>query len=166
MIQVKHIAGTRYFVSSCGIIFSTLNGFMTPMKPQISTNGYPYIKIPYGADKKRRNVSIHRLVANHFIANFSDLPQVNHRDGNKKNNDFTNLEWVSASENLMHACRVLGKRIGSKKKISKLTEDVVRKLRSGELSTKECVSRYNISRNSVYKAKNNWTWMHVVGGKS
>ena len=48
---------------------------------------------------------IHRLVAEAFISNVDDLSQVNHIDGNKRNNCADNLEWISASENVAHAIR-------------------------------------------------------------
>jgi len=46
---------------------------------------------------------IHRLVGLHFLPNASNSPQINHKDGNKANNHFSNLEWCTASENLQHA---------------------------------------------------------------
>lgn len=46
---------------------------------------------------------VHRLVAEHFIQNINSLPEVNHIDGNKHNNHVDNLEWVSRSENEIHA---------------------------------------------------------------
>ena len=46
---------------------------------------------------------VHRIVAGAFIPNILDKPFINHKDGNKLNNDMSNLEWVTASENTMHA---------------------------------------------------------------
>lgn len=73
----------------------------------LSTNvpikaGYPCVNLKNGKHK-RLAVPIHRLVAENFIPNNDDLPQVNHIDGNKMNNSVDNLEWVSCSDNIRHA---------------------------------------------------------------
>lgn len=54
---------------------------------------------------KRKNCFIHRLMAETFIPNPNNKPQVNHIDGNKQNNQLSNLEWVSEAENAQHAIR-------------------------------------------------------------
>lgn len=63
--------------------------------------GYPHVSL-YD-NRKRKSVTIHRLVADAFVDNPDNKPQVNHIDGNKYNNNYTNLEWCTASENMQHA---------------------------------------------------------------
>jgi hypothetical protein len=76
------------------------------LKPCLSKSGYMLVSLSVDNIKSMQNV--HRLVARAFTPNESNKPQVNHKDGNKLNNHVGNLEWVTVSENGIHAYRVLG----------------------------------------------------------
>lgn len=65
-------------------------------------NGYLRVSL-CREDSKIKTISIHRLVASAFLLNANNLPQVNHIDGNKRNNRTDNLEWCTQSENMIHA---------------------------------------------------------------
>lgn len=65
------------------------------------SNGY--LTVSLWKDNKEKHFLVHRLVALAHLSNPDNLPQVNHKDGNKLNNNVDNLEWVSASENIRHA---------------------------------------------------------------
>ena len=71
------------------------------MKHKISKTGYCNIELH--KDGKPIMKYVHRLVAEAFVPNPDCKPQVNHKDGDKLNNHFSNLEWVTASENQRHA---------------------------------------------------------------
>jgi hypothetical protein len=76
------------------------------------SNGY--LIVSFSVDSVKSNQSVHRLVARAFIPNESNKPQVNHKDGNKHNNHIDNLEWMTRSENGLHAYRVLGNKAWNK----------------------------------------------------
>lgn len=67
----------------------------------VKNTGYRMYNLTINGEKKY--YSAHRLVAIHFIPNPDNLPVVNHIDGNKLNNNVTNLEWATQSENRQHA---------------------------------------------------------------
>lgn len=67
-------------------------------------NGYRCVGIrPYIGGRVQRTLRVHRLVAMAYIPNPLNLPQVNHKDGNKSNNCVDNLEWSNHSLNAKHA---------------------------------------------------------------
>jgi hypothetical protein len=72
------------------------------LTPKVDKDGYENVGLCH-PNNKRKYLRINRLVASAFIENPNNLPQVNHNDGNKKNNFADNLEWASAQENVQHA---------------------------------------------------------------
>lgn len=71
------------------------------INPNIDRNGY--YRVGLTKNNKRKYFQIHRLVSQAFIDNPDNKPQVNHKDSDKSNNCVTNLEWVTSSENNIHA---------------------------------------------------------------
>lgn len=65
-----------------------------------------YMRVDLYKDGFRKHYKVHRLVAQAFIKNPDGKSQVNHKDGNKKNNSVTNLEWVTDAENKEHQKRM------------------------------------------------------------
>lgn len=73
------------------------------LKPAKNRGGYLYIT--FSKIRKQRSLMIHRLVAEVFIENPDNLPQVNHKDENKENNRVENLEWMTAKKNANYGTR-------------------------------------------------------------
>lgn len=71
------------------------------LKPSKSKKGYLHVTLT--KDNKRYDYRVHRLVTMTYLDNEENKPQVNHIDGNKLNNYISNLEWVTAEENIEHA---------------------------------------------------------------
>ena len=90
---------TNYIVHLDGRVYS--NKSRKYLKPGMMTSGYRYVNLRING--KSVSHSIHRLVAQKFLDNPENKPQVNHKDGNKLNNHVSNLEWVTVSENSKHA---------------------------------------------------------------
>lgn len=101
--QWKEIKGfPKYQISTLGNVKSLTvkkNGDL--LVPQINHKGY-YSVLLY-KNGKPHSKKIHRLVAETFLPNPNNKPQVNHIDGNKLNNIISNLEWCTNSENQIHA---------------------------------------------------------------
>lgn len=72
-----------------------------PLKPE--KNRYGYYQVTLCVDGNRKSMTIHKLVAEAFISNPENKPEVNHKDGIKTNCNVFNLEWNTHSENNQHA---------------------------------------------------------------
>lgn len=102
-------------------------------------------------------------MAQAFISNINNKPQVNHIDGNKHNNHFKNLEWVTAKENTDHAIKNNlwdGSR-GTKNPTNKLSNKDVLEIRGlihEGVTVKELAEKYNVHTSTIYRIKNNTGW--------
>lgn len=88
----------NYSIDECGNIFNRDGKRLKPCR-----NKKGYLKVYLYNDSGRKCMSVHRLVAQAFIPNPNNLPEVNHKDTNKNNNVVSNLEWCTGSENIKHA---------------------------------------------------------------
>lgn len=96
----KEIKGyERYRVSDEGVVFSTISNQIK--KSFKDKKGY--MRVQAYKEGKPYTFKVHRLVAQHFIPNFDNKPQINHKDGDKTNNHWMNLEWITNKENYEHA---------------------------------------------------------------
>lgn len=104
MFEGRYQVSDHGSVRSMPIISKNSHGeYLTKSKTlrnQLSHKGYPVVTLGRGNDKKTK--SVHRLVASSFVSNPRRLPEVNHIDGNKQNNHYSNLEWCTTRENCTH----------------------------------------------------------------
>lgn len=102
MVEIKEwIENPMYLIYSDGRIFSKIsNKFL-----KLPLDRYGYNKASLSVEKRRVYKTAHRLVAETFIPNPENKPQINHIDGNKQNNFVENLEWCTNNENIQHALK-------------------------------------------------------------
>lgn len=118
----------KFAVSNCGQIRNNKTGKV--LKLNVNGEGYLHVTVkPSGRNGKAYGIRVHREVAKAFVPEVSEKTFVNHIDGVKTNNHYTNLEWVTNQENLDHA-KKLGltqkcAQIGSKNHKTKLTDEQV-----------------------------------------
>lgn len=92
-----------YYVDELGKIYSLKGKTLRELKQYPKTHGYLYVTL--FKDNKRCYLRVHRLVAEAFLPNPNNLPEVNHKDEDKANNRVNNLEWCTAHDNKTYGTR-------------------------------------------------------------
>ena len=128
-------------------------------------NDKGYFRVNLSKEGKIKRIAVHRLVALAFISNDDNKPQVNHINGIKTDNRLENLEWVTLSENIIHAyANKLIIRKGEKHTQNKLTTQNVfeiRNLLSKGLKQDENAKKYGVIRQTIGCIKNGKSWNHI-----
>ena len=89
-----------YTIKSNGGIFSKFKN--KALKPSTMKTGYNYVTM-YDGEGNHKKFLVHRLIATEHLPNPKNLPEINHKDLNKTNNDVNNLEWCTHGDNMRHA---------------------------------------------------------------
>ena len=132
---MKEFRDTGYYAMEDGTIIGMLN---KPLKPRKRGN-YLCVKID------KNNLSIHRIVAESYVPNPNNKEQVNHIDGNKTNNHYSNLEWVTRSENQLHAYK-----LGLQKANKKLHDDIIISEYKNGLNGLQISKKYSVNFKRIY----------------
>lgn len=157
----KYNLAYNYYVRDNGTVFSEVSNKI--LSPQLDKNGYEKVAM-ISDDGKRHRYSVHRLVLENFnpVEGMENL-QVNHIDGNKRNNNLNNLEWVTCKENINHAIKnnLRAKINGA----AKLTADQVREIyvraHEGE-SNISLGKEFKVNPDQIGKIKNQKCWKNVT----
>ena len=151
-----------YLIGSNGVVIGRRG---KPMVGSKNTKGYPQV-LMYDIHNKIKSRKRHRLVAEAFLLNPMNKPQVNHKDANKENNDLSNLEWATNSENHAHKMN-LGLNIsprGEASGIAIITEEDACCIYMDERSKKIIAEEYGVSLSTVYAIKGKRNWKYATEG--
>jgi hypothetical protein len=134
------------------------------LKPALDKNGY-LRTVLIRDDGKYTTIKVHRIISSAFLGDITGM-EVNHKDGNKSNNDISNLELVTHSENIKHSfANNLQSNIGEKNPISKLNEVKVLEIRSKfkkHVYTREMLSKeYNVTISCIKDVLIRRSWAHL-----
>lgn len=139
------------------------------MKQEIGSNGYYRVNLT--KNSKSKHPTVHRLVGLTFISNPENKPQINHLNGNKLDNRVDNLQWVSISENTIHAIEtgLIKVRKGdecSMRKIdsvkAKEIKELLFKKSENKLSLQKIADICGTTRNIVKDIHNGNSWKHII----
>jgi hypothetical protein len=99
--RVRSVTHTQYYTDKNGKQYARVRkGTILKPAPMTKKNGKGYMGVTLYKNGKHPTVTVHRLVAQHFIPNPDNLPQINHKDENPLNNHVDNLEWCTCSYNI------------------------------------------------------------------
>lgn len=140
-----------YEITKMGEVINLKTGRI--LKPQPNNKGYLRVQLC------GKRYFVHRLVAEKYLPNPNNLEQVNHKDGNKTNNNVENLEWVSNETNHIHAVKSGLLLSGEKCSWSKLNWDKVNFIRENpQISAKELAETFGVSVSTIRDVKNYKIW--------
>lgn len=153
-----------YEINNVGMI---RNAKTKAIKSQyVSSTGYYMVSLMVNGKSKPQRV--HRLLAIEYIDNVRENERncINHIDGDKLNNDLSNLEWCTHAENMHHAFKTgLANNTGENNGQAKLTKDKVLKIKTllneGVLSQYKIAAIYDVSRSCILGIKLGRLWSHV-----
>lgn len=168
--KIVHGYDNLYCVNPCGTVMSPSyvdkSGMLRKSRALSSVKrGKGYCCVGLIKNGKQVHVSVHRLVAEAFIPNPKNLPQVNHKDGNKENNHVSNLEWCTNQENAIHAfankLRIPTCHVGDRNTRAKLSNEDIRYIRESMESARELSEKFNVSVSAIYKIREKVRWAHL-----
>jgi hypothetical protein len=149
----KHISGfSDYLISPDGKVFSSANRRVLELSPGSKKSGYRFVGL-----HKNQQVSykhVHRLVAEAFIPNPENLLEVNHKNGNKADNNASNLEWTTRSANAQHAMdNGLNPQKGLTHYAAKLNAEQVKEIREAPGRYRDIGKAYGVCAQTICNVK-------------
>lgn len=115
--DIKDYEG-HYQVSNLGNVRSIKNNKKILLKPYKNVKRSGYLEVYLRLPGSKKTFKIHRLVAQAFIENPNNLPQINHKDENKEHNNVNNLEWCDGNYNIHYGTALIRMGKSHRKKVA------------------------------------------------
>jgi hypothetical protein len=169
MEEWKDIKGFEghYKISNCGNVMSVKRQKPQILKYRVNAFGYHHVSLLL--NRKAKEKLVHRLVAEHFV-NAEVKETVNHIDGNKINNHFSNLEWATRSEQMIHAYihslkspvqgLLQGNHVLGEDEVIEIR--CIYKARSKEYGMRALAKKYSVSESTIDKLVRNKTYRNLL----
>ena len=152
-----------YQVSTFGRVKSFKKGKTMILKPQLRVD---YLGVAISIDGKQKQRRVHVLVAQAFIPNPDNKPEVNHDDGHKFNCHVSNLYWATSSENMQHAVRTGLKKSGVENPTAKIKDEadiIYIRGNPDNLSQQQLAEMFGMDRSSISAIQLGKTWNNAGG---
>lgn len=159
--RCKYELKFNYYVTDDGRVWSERT--QKYLSPQYDKNGYVKVQMR-SIDNKSHRYSVHRLVLENFkpVQDMEKL-QVNHKDGNKLNNNLNNLEWTTCKENIAHAIQnnLRSTINGASKLTPEQVIEIFRRAWNGETNIK-LGKEFNVHPDQIGRIKNKKSWKNIL----
>lgn len=156
--------GLEYLVSNTGRIIGTYR--KREILQRLNEDGYCVVSV--GNLKNRVVKRVHRIVAEVFVNGMEEFMEVNHKDFNRTNNNYNNLEWITHRENIAYSTLAgnmsSDKRRGSKNGRAILNEEKVREIKEMikcEKSNRKIAKKYNVHDSTIWNIRVGNTWKNT-----
>lgn len=158
----KELNGLNYYISNFGNI-KTKNKYI-----KLRNDKDGYLVFTAGTKNNRNSFKVHRLVAELYVENPNNKPEVNHLDFNRNNSKFDNLSWCTHLENIEYSVKnnknIIINNNGENNPNSKLTEENVRAIKNmidNNKKVSEIARKFNVGWQTINHIKNGNTWTNV-----
>lgn len=175
-MEWKEIKGYRevFAVSNTGLVCRSCD---KDKKLPYHENNSGYLRVGLNIDGKWKRYFVHRLVAEAFLPKEEGKNYVNHKNGNKQDNNVSNLEWCTFRENIQHAWntgmyskekRKESSKMGESHPMHKLTQQDVNWIRIHHIpfdktyGSKAIAARFGVNAQTITDIANNRSWKDSV----
>lgn len=158
--------GYKYYATEDGHIYS--EHLKRNISEYYDKDGYKKVRLSNG-DGSRKVFSVHRLILETFCPNPESANlQVNHIDGDKSNNSFSNLEWCTCKENVQHGYHLglysnIGDNNNGEHKLkTEQVKEIIQLLLEHNMTIQQIADKYQVSKFAIESIKYKRTWKHLT----